>query len=212
MTPAARAAEADRKSSEMAISQTPEDAIREWLADPGLRGPDGAPLPFRVLANTIGFVKSRGGSDRQIWYVMCDADGGPRGTQSWHWTVVASRGASGSWTVHGVAGGGGVGALPQRRVPWANLGGNWGHDGFRAGGTVEDAGKNVSRVRLTDAKGRPFEDPWTTVSSSSCPRSPSRCRCLSSSSMPTAMSWLATSGDSSTNSLVLTITCWLKTV
>ena len=158
MTPAARAAEADRKSSEMAISQTPEDAIREWLADPGLRGPDGAPLPFRVLANTIGFVKSRGGSDRQIWYVMCDADGGPRGTQSWHWTVVASRGASGSWTVHGVAGGGGVGALPQRRVPWANLGGNWGHDGFRAGGTVEDAGKNVSRVRLTDAKGRPFED------------------------------------------------------
>jgi hypothetical protein len=142
----------------MAMSQTPEDAIREWLADPGLKGPEGAPLHFRVPANTIRFVKSRGGSDRQIWYVMCDADGGPRGTESWHWTVVASRGASGSWSVHGVAGGGGVGALPQRRFPWVNLGGNWGHDGFRAGGTIEDAGENVSRVRLTDPKGRPFED------------------------------------------------------
>ena len=154
MTPA-RAAEADGKSSAMAMYQTPEDAIREWLTDPGLKSSDGAPLPFRVLADTIRLVKSRGGPDRQISYVTC---GGPRGTESWHWTVVASRGASGSWSVHGVAGGGGVGALPQRRVPWANLGGNWGRDGFRAGGTVEDAGKNVSRVRLTDARGRPFED------------------------------------------------------
>jgi hypothetical protein len=156
MTPAAQAAEG--KSSEMAMSQTPEDAIREWLANPGLKGSDRKPLPFRVMANTIRFVKSRGGPDRQIWYVTCDANGGPRGTESWHWTVVASRDASGSWSVHGVAGGGGVGALPQRRVPWVNLGGNWGHDGFRAGGTVEDAGENVSRVRLTDAKGRAFED------------------------------------------------------
>jgi hypothetical protein len=157
MTPA-RAAEADGKSSEMAMSQTPEDAIREWLTDPGLKSPDRAPLPLRVLADTIRLVKSRGGPARQISYLTCDADGGLRGTESWHWTVVASRGASGSWSVQGVAGGGGVGALPQRRVPWANLGGNWGRDGFRAGGTVEDAGKNVSRVRLTDARGRPFDD------------------------------------------------------
>jgi hypothetical protein len=57
-----------------------------------------------------------------------------------------------------VAGGGGVGDLPARGFPWANLGGNWGRDGFRAGGTVEDAGKGVSRVRLTDSQGRTFED------------------------------------------------------
>jgi hypothetical protein len=138
------------------MSQTPEDAIREWLADPGLKGPDGALLPFRVLANRTRFVKSKGGPDRQIWYVTCDVDGGPRGTESWHWTLVTSREASNRWDAHGV--GGGHGTLPPRGFPWANLGGNWGNDGFRAGGTVEDAGKGVTRVRLTDSLGRAFED------------------------------------------------------
>ena len=31
-------------------------------------------------------------------------------------------------------------------------------DGFRAGGTVEDAGKGVSHVRLTDSEGHRFVD------------------------------------------------------
>lgn len=48
--------------------------------------------------------------------------------------------------------------LPPRGFPWANLGGNWGADGFRAGGTIEDAGKGITRVRLTDARDRAFED------------------------------------------------------
>lgn len=158
MPPAARAAEASGKPSEVAMSQTPEDAIREWLADPGLKGPDGASLPFRVLANTIRFVKSRGGPDRQLRYVTCDADGGSTETESWHWTVVASREGSDRWNAHGVAGAGGHGTLSPRGFPWTNLGGNWGRDGFRAGGTVDDAGMGVTRVRLTDSQGRTFED------------------------------------------------------
>lgn len=36
--------------------------------------------------------------------------------------------------------------------------GTGGPQRFRAGGTVEDAGKEVSRVRLTDSEGRTFED------------------------------------------------------
>jgi hypothetical protein len=72
--------------------------------------------------------------------------------------VLASHEDPDRWSAHGVAGGGGVGDLPARGFPWANLGGNWGRDGFRAGGTVEDAGKGVSRVRLTDSQGRTFED------------------------------------------------------
>jgi hypothetical protein len=58
------------------MSHTPEHAIGEWLADPGLKGPEGTPLLFRVLPNTIRLVKRRGGPTRQICYVTCDADGG----------------------------------------------------------------------------------------------------------------------------------------
>jgi len=140
------------------MSHTPEHAIGEWLADPGLKGPEGTPLLFRVLPNTIRLVKRRGGPTRQICYVTCDADGGPRGTETWHWTVVVSQEDSDRWSARGVAGGSGTGNLPPRGVPWANLGGNWGLDGFRAGGTVEDAGKGVSHVRLTDSEGNRFED------------------------------------------------------
>jgi hypothetical protein len=38
------------------------------------------------------------------------------------------------------------------------LGGNWGQRGLGAGGTVEDAGAGIARVRLTDVEGRTFED------------------------------------------------------
>jgi hypothetical protein len=141
----------------MRMSRTPQDAIRQWLVDHRLRGPDGAPAPSRALPNTIRFVKSRGGPARQLWYVTYDAEGDRR-TESWHWTVVAYREASDRWIARGVAGGGGVGTFPLRGFPWANLGGNWGPDGFRAGGTVEDAGRRVVRVRLTDRQGRTFED------------------------------------------------------
>lgn len=141
-----------------AVSHTPEHAIREWLDRPGLKGSEGRLVPFRVLADTIRLVKKRGAPQRQLWYVTCNADGGSTGTEQWQWTVLVSHEDPDRWNVLAVAGGGGVGDLPARGFPWANLGGNWGDDGFRAGGTVEDAGKGVSRVRLTDAQGRTFED------------------------------------------------------
>lgn len=140
------------------MSHTPEHAIFEWLAHPNLKGPEGRPLPFRVLADTIQLVKMRGAPHRQLWYVTCNADGGSTGTEHWQWTMLVSHEDPDRWSAHGVAGGGGVGDLPPRGFPWANLGGSWGRNGFRAGGTVEDAGMGVSRVRLTDSQGRTFED------------------------------------------------------
>lgn len=138
------------------VSHTPEHAIREWLAGPDLKGSEGRSLPFRALPDTVRFVKTRKAPHRQLWYVTCDADGGPRGEESWHWTVLVSHEERDRWRAHSVAGG--AGELPARGFPWANLGGNWGRDGFRAGGTVEDAGEEVTLVRLTDAEGRSFED------------------------------------------------------
>ena len=107
--------------------------------------------------DTVRFVKKRDALPHQLWYITCGADGGWRGEEYWHWTVLVTREEPGGWSACGVAGGG-VGDGPVRGHAWANLGGDWGRGGFRAGGTVEDAGKGVARVRLTDAEGRTFED------------------------------------------------------
>jgi hypothetical protein len=81
---------------------------------------------------------------------------GSRGSERWRWTVEASRDDRGRWSANGIAGG--SGPAPLRGRPWADLGGNWGRRGLRAGGTVEDAGAKIARVRLTDVQGRTFED------------------------------------------------------
>jgi hypothetical protein len=44
------------------------------------------------------------------------------------------------------------------RLPWADLGGNWGSRGLLAGGTVEDGSQDIARVRLTDSRGSSIED------------------------------------------------------
>jgi hypothetical protein len=109
-----------------------------------------------MLPDTVRFLKKREAPPRQLWYVTFDADGGWRGEEHWQWTVLVTEEERGQWSAHGVAGG--SGDPPVCGSPWANLGGNWGREGFCAGGTVEDAGKGVARVRLTDAEGRAFED------------------------------------------------------
>ena len=118
--------------------------------------------------DTVRFLKQQDAPPHQMWFVTCDADGGSSWLEQWQWTVVVSPDEAGQWTVvvspdeagrwsaHGVSGGSGGPLLRSR--PWANLGGNWGRDGFRAGGTVEDAGAGIARVRLTDVEGRAFED------------------------------------------------------
>lgn len=138
------------------MSDTPENAIRGWIAHPNLRGPGGTALPFRVLPDTIAFVKDRGTPGHQLWWVTCDADGGPRGTEHWSWTVAVDRDERRGWRARGVSGG--SGHLPPRGFAWANLGGGWGPEGFNAGGAIEDAGRSVRLVRLTDALGSTFED------------------------------------------------------
>lgn len=145
------------------MSHTPEHAILESLDSMRLNlfGPEGGPRPlrFRVQPDSVRFVKNRAWPGRQLSYVSCDAEVGSSGTEPWHWTVLATEEAPGRWSAHGVAGGGGRGdECLTRGSPWANLGGHWGRDGFRAGGAVEDAGRGVALVRLTDAEGRTFED------------------------------------------------------
>lgn len=138
------------------MSHSPEHAIREWLAQfTGTWHPPGTE-PSRMRPDTVRFVKRKDAPPGQIWYIACDADGGSRGPEQWHWTVVTSRDDQGRWSAHGASGGSGGPCLRGR--PWGNLGGNWGRNGFRAGGTVEDAGAGIARVRLTDLEGRTFED------------------------------------------------------
>jgi hypothetical protein len=74
----------------------------------------------------------------------------------WEWTVLTTKEGNDEWSASGVAGA--SGAAPQCGYPWANLGGNWGVDGLRAGGMIEDAGHGVRTVRLTDSGGQVFED------------------------------------------------------
>jgi hypothetical protein len=138
------------------VSHTPRHAIREWLAH--LRGtwyPTGTE-PSRMRPKTARFVKWRDLPPGQMCYVTCDGDGGSRGAEQWQWTVETWRVEQGRWVASGVSGG--SGGVCVRGRPWANLGGNWGRRGFRAGGTVEDAGAGVERVRLTDREGLTFED------------------------------------------------------
>jgi hypothetical protein len=140
------------------VSHSAEHAIREWLRDfRATWHPAGTELS-RMRAETVRLVKHRDMPDGELWFITCDADGGFRGTEHWSWTVEASPDNQGEWRAQGVSGGGGSGKPAHRDRPWANLGGNWGSDGFRAGGTVEDAGASITRVRMTDASGRTFED------------------------------------------------------
>lgn len=103
---------------------------------------------------TVRYVKRSG----RMWFIRCRATGGTGSNERWSWTVETSRDKEGRWQAHGLFGGGGAGNALRRGRPWANLGGRWGSSGFRAGGTVEDAGAGVVSVRLTDRQGRTFED------------------------------------------------------
>jgi hypothetical protein len=138
------------------VSHTPEHAIQECLADLELNGPQDARLLFRMRPEALHFVKNREVSGHQLWYVTCEVASGQKGTARWHWTVLVTQEQPGRWSAQCVAGG--SGESPLFGYPWANLGGHWGPDGFRAGGTVEDAGRGVARVTLTDVDGRTFED------------------------------------------------------
>jgi hypothetical protein len=138
------------------MSQTPEHAIRDWLANfQGTWYPPGTE-PSRMLPETVRFVKNRDLPAGQVWFITCEADGGSRGSERWRWTVEASQDERARWSANGIAGG--SGPPPLRGRPSADLGGNWGQRGLRAGGTVEDAGAEITRVRLTDVEGRTFED------------------------------------------------------
>ena len=138
------------------MSHTQEQAVKNWLGTFVRELASTRHGAERMRAATERFVKHRDIPPRQMWYVTCDADGGSRGNEHWRWIVETSLDEQGRWVANGVSGG--SGPVPRRGRPWADLGGNWGPAGFRAGGTVEDAGTGIARVRLTDVEGHSFED------------------------------------------------------
>jgi hypothetical protein len=137
------------------MSQTQENAIREWLARFQVQ-PVNSSVTIRMRPDTAQLVKKREAPPHQLWYVTCEGEIGDESGRYWEWTVLATEEESGRWSASGVAGA--SGGCPERGLPWVNLGGSWGPPGFRAGGTVEDAGAGIARVRLTDAQGLIFED------------------------------------------------------
>ena len=140
----------------LAVSHTSEHAVKEWLGRfRATRHPTGTE-PSRMRPDTVQFVKRRETPFGQMLFVTCEAEGGYGGTERWRWTVEAPRGERGRWVAYGVSGASGL--VSRRSRPWADLGGHWGPAGFRASGTVDDAGAGIASVRLTDLHGRSFED------------------------------------------------------
>jgi hypothetical protein len=159
------------------VSHTPEHAIHEWLARPGLNGPEGRPVPFRVLANTIRLVKKRGPHHRQLWYVTYNADGGSRGTQHWQWTVLVSYEDPDQWSAYGVAGMAASGTF-RRGVPRGRI--SEGVGDVTASGPAAPSRTPAWRSRacvLRTPKGERSKILSTTELFSSSPTSLWRCRC-----------------------------------
>jgi hypothetical protein len=104
------------------MSQTPEHAIRDWLANfQGTWYPPGTE-PSRMLLETVRFVKNRDLPAGQMWFITCEADGGSRGSERWRWTVEASQDERGRWSANGIAGGSGPPPLRGHRRTSAGTG------------------------------------------------------------------------------------------
>ena len=120
-------------------------AVVEFLTAPPGR-------PVRPRADTVEFLKERGGRDRRLLAVrFVDLDG-----RAWFWLVAAERDEHRGWQAHGVAGG--AGAAPRRSGPWLNFCGGWGRGRLYGGGEICEAGVALSRIRLTLANGLRLDD------------------------------------------------------
>jgi hypothetical protein len=137
------------------MSQTPEHAIRDWLANfQGTWYPPGTE-PSRMLPETVRFVKNRDLPAGQMWFITCEADGGSRGSERWRWTVEASQDERGRWSANGIAGGSGPPPLRGHRRTSAGTGDSAGSGPAARSRT---RGAEITSVRLTDVEGRTFED------------------------------------------------------
>ena len=145
---------------------TPADAVIASITRPAV-------APSSTRSDASGWVAStyRGGSGHQARAdsirVLREKVQGRRAlvaveyedqdNRPWFFVHGATKQDDGSWTAHGGAGGDGSGLIsPNRRLPWANLGG-WGNsDFFCAGGRVH--GDGVAEIRLVASDGQVVVD------------------------------------------------------
>ena len=131
-----------------------EQAIEDW-AGSFEATPRGASEPLRMSPESVTLHRAGDFGSEWLWFITCDSSTHPEQGQ-WAWTGVATRDDSGRWSAHGISGGSCHPLVTA--VPWVNLGGQFLEDGFRAGGWVEDAGRHIAAVRVSDRNGVVLDD------------------------------------------------------
>jgi hypothetical protein len=126
-----------------------EWAIRDWACS-FETGAAGESKPIRLSADSVALHRVKGFGSERLWYVTCESSSHPEQGR-WAWSGWAIKSESGGWTVSAIGGSGGHPLLTGR--PWVNLGIQFLDDGFRAAGWVEDAGLDITDVRLIDSAG-----------------------------------------------------------
>jgi hypothetical protein len=144
-------------------ASTPDQAILDELTRPAGRWEPGATSPggiqsgivtgggFPADPSTIRFVKHRESERRHLYFVTFDGpipQLGPDNRYPWSYTFPVEPDPDGGWRVRGGAGG-----APKRSTPWVNLGGGGWPDQFHAGGRIDNAGLDITRIELRFANG-----------------------------------------------------------
>jgi FtsX-like permease family len=150
---------------------TPEQAILDELTRPAGRWEPGATSPggiqsgivtgggFQADPSTIRFVKHRESARRHLYFVTFDGpipQLGPDNRYPWSYVFPVEPDPDDGWRVHG--GAGGAGGAPKRPTPWVNLGGGGWPDQFHAGGRIDNAGLDITRIELRFANGLTLDD------------------------------------------------------
>jgi hypothetical protein len=148
----------------------PQRAILEHLARPpgprravsrspgGVEASIGTGNPFRAELSSVRFVKQRASQHRQVFFVTFDGSLPQLGPElhRFGYVFALDRDQHGGWLVSGASGG--AGGTPHRRQPWVNLGGGGWPDPFFAGGQIDRAGIDITRLRLQFANGVVLDD------------------------------------------------------
>jgi hypothetical protein len=131
-----------------------ERAIRDWVNSFETR-PAGESKAMRLSADSVVLHRVKDCGSEWLWYLTCVSSSHPEQGR-WAWSGWATKSGSDGWTVNAIGGGGGHPLLTG--CPWVNLGCQFLEDGFRAGGWVEDAGRQITEVRLIDPAGVAITD------------------------------------------------------
>lgn len=131
-----------------------ERALREWVEFVELPVVDSSET-IRLSSESVTVHRVTDFGSEWLWYITCDSLNHPEQGR-WAWTGLATTTGPGRWSARGISGGAGHPLL--KGTPWVNLGAHLLEHGFRAGGWVEEAGRQISAVRLIEPSGVTTED------------------------------------------------------